>query len=156
VQGTFSNLQCQRPCCEEVWESRPYVERILPCIDLSTGELNDRSVVPLCPSCGGDMMLNVRGGSWFVEKPYEGQCAAFQAWLRKAVGGRLLIIEIGAGFNTPSVIRWPCEAITARYRGAHLIRINPQHPKTQFPVAERATVVAMRASLVLSAVAARG
>ena len=101
------------------------------------------------------MMLNVRGGFWFVERPYEGQRAAFQGWLRKAIGGRLLVIEIGAGFNTPSVIRWPCEAITVRHHGAHLIRINPQHPKPQFQVGERATVVAMPASLVLSAVATR-
>ena len=156
VQGTFSNLQCQRPCCADVWESRPYVERLLPCIDLNTGELIDHSVVPLCPRCGGDMMLNVRGGSWFVERPYEGQRSAFQGWLRKAVRGRLLVIEIGAGFNTPSVIRWPCEAIAAKHHGVHLIRINPQHPKTRFPIGERATVVAMRASLVLSAVATRG
>jgi NAD-dependent SIR2 family protein deacetylase len=155
VQGTFSNLQCQRPCCPEVWGSRPHVERILPCIDLSTGELNDRSVVPLCPRCGGDMMLNVRGGNWFVEEPYESQCAAFQAWLRNAVKGRLLVIEIGAGFNTPSVIRWPCEAITAKHEGVHLIRINPQHPALRFPLGERATVVAMRASTVLAAVSTR-
>ena len=156
AQGTFSNLQCLRPCCDEVWDSRPYVERLLQRVDLKTGDLTDASVVPSCPRCGGDMMLNVRGGSWFVEKPYERQCVAFQAWLRKAVEGQLLVIEIGAGFNTPSVIRWPCEAITARSHGAHLIRINPQHPKPRFPVGERATVVAMRASPVLSAVAGRG
>ena len=72
-QGTYANLQCLRPCCEEVWESAPYVERLLPKVDHRTGELTDRSAVPRCPRCGGDMMLNVRGGSWFVEKPYESQ-----------------------------------------------------------------------------------
>jgi NAD-dependent SIR2 family protein deacetylase len=153
VQGTFSNLQCLRPCCDDVWESRPYIERLLPCIDLGTGDLTDHSVLPLCPRCGGDMMLNVRGGSWFVESPYGGQKAAFQEWMHKAGAGRLVVIEIGAGFNTPSVIRWPCEVITARHRKAHLMRINPHHPKTQFPVGERATVLAMRAAPVLSALA---
>lgn len=151
VQGTFANLQCQRPCCEEVWESRPYIERLLPRVDLKTGELTDRSVVPLCPRCGGDMMLNVRGGDWFVEEPYERQRAAFAGWLRKAASGRLVVVEIGAGFNTPSVIRWPCEVITAKHRNAHLIRINPHHPKTQFPVGERAISIATRAAHVLSA-----
>jgi len=150
VQGTFANLQCQRPCCEEVWDSRPYIERLLPCVDLKTGELKDRSAVPVCPHCGGDMILNVRGGSWFVEKPYKRQRAAFNEWLKRAAAGRLVVIEIGAGFNTPSVIRWPCEVITARHHNAHLIRINPHHPKTQFSVGERATSIAMRASSVLS------
>jgi NAD-dependent SIR2 family protein deacetylase len=155
VQGTFANLQCQRPCCDEVWNSRPYVERLLPRVDLETGELVDRSVVPLCPRCGGDMMLNVRGGGWFVEKPYESQRAAFNTWLR-AAAGRLVVIEIGAGFNTPSVIRWPCEVITARRPNAHLIRINPHHPKTQFQVCGRATSIAMCAGPVLSALSGSG
>ncbi len=102
------------------------------------------------------MMLNVRGGSWFVEQPYESQRVAFQDWLARAVqGGRLLVIEVGAGFNTPTVIRWPCEWITARNANARLIRINLHHPELRFPVAERATVVALSAADVLSALSAR-
>lgn len=156
VQGTFSNLQCLAPCCDEVWASKPYIERLLPCVDLGTGELKDASMVPVCPRCGGDMMLNVRGGNWFVEQPYESQRAAFQNWLTRAVEGRrLLIIEIGAGFNTPTVIRWPCELITARNANVRLIRINPHQPKLRFPVAERATIVALRAAEVLSPLAIR-
>jgi NAD-dependent SIR2 family protein deacetylase len=153
VQGTFSNLQCLRPCCEEVWDSRRYVERLLRCVDPASGELTDPSAVPLCPRCGRDMMLNVRGGSWFVEKTHAAQGEAFRGWLKKAVEGRLVVIEAGAGFNTPSVIRWPCEIITAKNRSAHLIRINPHHPKTQFPVGDRATLLAMGAAKVLAAIA---
>jgi NAD-dependent SIR2 family protein deacetylase len=150
AQGTFAHLQCLRPCCEEVWESRPHIERILPRVDLSTGDLTDPTAVPLCPYCGGDMMLNVRGGDWFVEKPYEGQRAAFGEWLRNAATGRLVVIEIGAGFNTPSVIRWPCEAIVSRHRNAHLIRLNPDYPETQYPLEARCTCIAARGGEVLS------
>ena len=49
-------------------------------------------------------------------------------WPYAVRGRRLLVIEIGAGFNTPSVIRWPCEVITARNASAWLILINPYHP----------------------------
>ena len=150
VQGTFANLQCLRPCCEEVWESGPHIERLLPLVDLNTGDLTDPAAVPLCPHCGGDMMLNVRGGAWFVEKPYEGQRTAFQQWLRKTAAGRLVVIEIGAGFNTPSVIRWPCETIVARHRNAHLIRVNPEYPETELPLDGRSTCIAARAAPLLS------
>lgn len=149
VQGTFAHLQCLRPCCDEVWESKPFVERLLPKVDLKTGDLTDPDVVPLCPYCGGDMMLNVRGGDWFVEKPYEGQRTRFREWLKQAAVGRLVVIEIGAGFNTPSVIRWPCEAIVSRHRKAHLIRINPDHPETSYPMDGRCTRIAARAGEVL-------
>ncbi len=152
VQGTFAHLQCLRPCCEEIWESMPFVERILPRIDLNTGELTDPAVVPRCPRCGGDMMLNVRGGDWFVERPYEPQWLRFKEWLGKAAAGRLAILEMGAGFNTPSVIRWPCERIAARHPNAHLIRINLHHPTTHPSLNGRATSIAKRAAEVISAV----
>jgi NAD-dependent SIR2 family protein deacetylase len=151
VQGTFHNLQCLRPCCDQVWESKPYIDRLLPSINLKTGDVADPSVVPHCPRCGGDMMLNVRGGRWFVEKPYDSQRAAFEKWLSEAARGRLIVLDIGSGFNTPSVIRWPCEVIVAKHSNAHLIRINLHHPKTQLPVDGRATCISMRASEVTAA-----
>jgi NAD-dependent SIR2 family protein deacetylase len=155
-QGTYSRVQCLKPCCEEVWDSAPHVERLLPKVDLVTGELVDRSAVPRCPRCAGHMMLNVRGGRWFVERPYEPQQQAFLEWLGRTKAGRLVIIEVGAGFNTPSVVRWPCESIAAHHQNAHLIRINPHHPETQHPMNGRATCVATGAAKVLRLLAADG
>jgi NAD-dependent SIR2 family protein deacetylase len=149
-QGTYANLQCLRPCCEAVWESAPYVERLMPKVDHTTGELSDRSAVPRCPRCRGDMMLNVRGGSWFVEKPYELQGRRFNEWLGAASKGQFLIIEIGAGYSTPSVIRWPCEALAANSPNAHLIRVNLHHPEAHDSLHGRSTCIAARGATVLS------
>jgi len=51
----------------------------------------------------------------------------FLDWLNRTASGRLVILEIGAGFSTPSVIRWPCESIARTHPDACLIRINPRH-----------------------------
>jgi hypothetical protein len=41
-----------------------------------------------------------------------------------STGGKLLLLELGVGFNTPAIIRWPFERITAQRPHAALIRIN--------------------------------
>jgi len=142
-QGTYANLQCLTPCVEKVWDARPAMEQILPHIDSRTGELPTEDLVPICPYCKGDVFLNVRGGTWFVEKPFEVQQQKFQRWLGGVSKGRLLAIEIGSGFSTPSVIRWPMEAIVASHPNAHLIRINPLHASVPKTISKRSTCLAI-------------
>jgi hypothetical protein len=95
------------------------------------------------------MMLNVRGGSWFVEKPYEPQWRRLDSWLRGVSTGRLLILEIGAGFSTPSVIRWPCEALASRNPNAHLIRVNLEYPELPHSLGNRGTAIGARGADLL-------
>ncbi|MNY11847.1 hypothetical protein D3C86_1448970 [compost metagenome] len=87
------------------------------------------------------MFLNVRGGSWFVEEPYEALSEQFGDWLDDAWGAPLLLLEIGAGFNTPGVIRWPMEQVAQGHPDAHLLRVNPDHPQVPHELSGRATSV---------------
>ncbi len=42
-----------------------------------------------------------------------------------------MVLEVGVGFNTPSVIRWPGErAVMVSGDAARLIRVNRDHPET--------------------------
>jgi len=47
------------------------------------------------------------------------------------------IIEIGVGFNTPSVLRWPMDQLVSQFKNVRLIRINlhapdvPVHPRKE-------------------------
>jgi NAD-dependent SIR2 family protein deacetylase len=154
-QGTYSHLQCLRPCTQEVWDAKPYMEAILPKIDMRTGELTDASLVPVCPRCGGDVFLNVRGGAWFVEAPYAAQEERFHRWLQSTTRGRLVLLDIGTGFSTPSVVRWPMESIAASHPDAHLIRVNPDHPEVDARLRGKATSVALSAEKFLEAVRRR-
>ncbi|QNP69899.1 hypothetical protein IAG44_10850 [Streptomyces roseirectus] len=62
----------------------------------------------------------------------------------------LLVIEIGAGFNTPGVIRLPMENLVRHTPGARLVRINPDHPATPEDLAGRALSVPVRADEFLA------
>ena len=47
-------------------------------------------------------------------------------------GKKLVVLEIGAGFNTPGVIRLPCEQfVRSGGAQARLIRVNLMHPQVR-------------------------
>ena len=134
-QGDYALMQCQTPCSNAVWPSWPVIERILPKIDPATQKVTDSSVLPRCPNCGEDVIMNVRGGYWFIEDPYREQAGRLDQWLDNNRERDLLVLEIGAGFNTPSVIRWPMERIVHAHPRAHLIRVNLQYPQVPREIA---------------------
>lgn len=137
-QGDYGFLQCLAACRPEVWDSRPVMEGIVADLDPATQQIRDPALVPRCPHCGGPVFLNVRIDRNFVDAPYRGQLAALQAWLDGARRGRLLVVEVGAGFSTPSVIRWPCEGIVAATPGASLVRINRDDDEVPKALGKRA------------------
>ncbi|CAF4500948.1 unnamed protein product [Rotaria sp. Silwood2] len=131
TQGDFSLLQCLKPCSHQsVYEARPFIERALPHIDPQTMEIPSK-YVPQCPRCGGPMFLCVRGGDWFIESAFDNQRHRYHDFIHRALNNKdqlFTIIEIGVGFNTPSVLRWPMDQLVSEYKNARLIRINMHAP----------------------------
>jgi NAD-dependent SIR2 family protein deacetylase len=131
-QGDYALMQCLAPCRNATWATKPIIDPIIPTVDPDSQEVTDPGVIPSCPYCGGPVFMNVRGGHWFLEEPYEEQAKRFSSWVNGSSESRLLVLEIGAGFNTPGVIRWPMERIVSTHPHADLIRVNlhwPEVPK---------------------------
>lgn len=150
-QGDYARMQCQTPCSNATWKSKPILERILPEIDPESQEVTNNEVLPRCPNCGGDVMLNVRGGDWFVEDPYIEQAEKFRNWIQSTRAKRLLIIEIGAGFNTPVVIRWPNEHLVLNHPDANLVRIDLNHPSVPKEIRNKSVTIKKDAQQVIAA-----
>jgi len=125
-QGDSFLFQCKTPCSDEVWDALPLLEEMEQNIDASTQMLTDDSYVPKCPNCGGDVYMNVRSGAFYISKPYESQLDKLNQWLTSVGGKKLLLLEIGVGFNTPGVIRAPFEHLFSQIRNCTLVRINPK------------------------------
>lgn len=136
-QGDYALIQCLKPCTNQTWPIKPIIDKILPVIDKTTQTVSDSSVIPSCPNCGGPVFPNVRGGDWFIENPYREQRARFNHWMDKQKEQKLLVIEIGSGFNTPVVVRWPMEQIVYHNKAAHLARVNPKYPQVPEEIEER-------------------
>ncbi len=121
-QGDYGRYQCDEPCTRETWASKPIIDAALAGYDAESGETEG---IPRCPRCGGPVFLNVHKGPEYVDDYYVPAGRSLQEWL--SGDGRLLVIEIGAGYSTPTVIRRPVEALVRGTPGARLVRINRDH-----------------------------
>lgn len=138
-QGDYSHLQCLKPCKPELFPTRTFIDAALPHIDIhDTHEITKPELVPKCKNCGGPVFMNVRGGSWFLESPHATQRTKYLSFINKALTDArtnrktVAILEIGVGFNTPSVIRWPNESLAQTYPDVvRLIRLNNDRPEFQ-------------------------
>lgn len=156
-QGDYGLYQCETPCTRQVWGSREIIEQALAATDPRTGEVTDPAAVPTCPRCGGEVFLNVRKGPEFVEDPHMAQADVLRDWLG-GIGDdeRLIVLELGAGFNTPSVVRWPMERVAATIPGARLVRVNRDHAEVPTELGESGLGIATDLSDFLLGQPARG
>jgi hypothetical protein len=121
-----------KPCSPNAFfPIQPFIDRALPHLDRATMRFPDDmldDLIPRCPNCGSsDVFLNVRAADWFLETPREKEHAAYVRFVGSTAeeGKRVVLLELGCGFNTPSVIRWPAEKMA--YAGAGrviLVRVN--------------------------------
>lgn len=126
-QGRYSVLQCLTKCRPDAtFDMLPFYEAAQPFLDPKTQRLTDPSKVPHCKYCGGEMMLCVRGGNWYNDRPFQGGEARWRK-LRQDIlryEKETVILELGVGMNTPGVLRWPNEDLVRRGGGkVKLVRV---------------------------------
>jgi NAD-dependent SIR2 family protein deacetylase len=149
-QGDYGRLQCTVPCTRDTWSSRPVLDAILAAYDRDTGRVTDPAALPRCPRCGAEVFPNIRVGPEFVDDGYLPAGRQLVRWLDDApTKSTLLVLEIGAGFNTPGVIRRPMENLVRQTPRARLVRINPDHPGVPTDLGERALSVPLGADRLL-------
>lgn len=87
------------------------------------------SMIPHDPANGHAMSVNLRCDETFVEDAsWHAMCSHYQDFVGKAASKKLLLLELGVGFNTPAIIRYPFELMAARFAHASLVRFNRDAP----------------------------
>ena len=126
VQGDYSYLQCENACHNKLYNNKELVEEWLQ----NTKDCKIPSdLVMKCPMCGGNMEMNLRKDANFVQdENWYRQAERYEKFLAKAKGKNVVLLEIGVGFNTPGIIRFPFEQMTANNEQITLIRINKDYP----------------------------
>lgn len=132
VQGDYSYLQCENACHNKLYNNKELVEKWLRntknCKILS-------DLVMKCPVCGGNMDMNLRKDANFVQdENWYRQSEKYEDFLSRSKGKNVVLLEIGVGFNTPGIIRFPFEQITANNVKTTLIRINKDYPNPMLEI----------------------
>ena len=64
-------------------------------------------LVPKCPYCGRNMSMNLRADDTFVQdKNWHNQKSKYEEFLKISNNSKILFLELGVGFNTPSIIKY--------------------------------------------------
>lgn len=123
IQGSYSKMQCSEACHNTLYDLSSIVPKMIENIDNNL-EIPSK-LVPVCPVCGETMEVNLRKDANFVqdEKWYE-KNDAYEDFLRKYENKNVVLLELGVGFNTPGIIRFPFEQMTKQNENWTLVRIN--------------------------------
>jgi NAD-dependent SIR2 family protein deacetylase len=136
-QGDYGQFQCATPCRNILYDNRERVQQMLAHLD-ETGLRIPAADIPLCPQCGGYLERNLRIDARFVEEPHMARQGAYADFINQSADRKLVLLELGVGFNTPAIIRWPFERITARHPQATLMRINRDDAQAPKEIAKKA------------------
>lgn len=122
TQGDYFHIQCGKGCHDKTYDA---VE-LLHQMDQARSDCKiPSSMVPKCPVCGGQMVMNLRKDNYFVQDDawYEAE-ERFSDYLLEAINEKLVLLELGVGFNTPTIIRFPFEKLVRDHDNISLIRLN--------------------------------
>lgn len=122
TQGDYGLFQCSEPCCQETFDNEAAIrEMVRRQEDMKV----PTELLPTCPHCGKPLTMNLRSDNKFVED--EGWHAAaerYENFLRTHAGGKILFLELGVGYNTPVIIKYPFWQMTAKNPNAIYACIN--------------------------------
>ena len=112
TQGDYGLFQCSEPCCQETWDNEEIIGEMIRRQDHMT---IPRDLVPHCPHCGKPLTMNLRADDTFVQDEGWYQASRrYSRFLTEHQDGKILFLELGVGYNTPVIIKYPFWQMTAK------------------------------------------
>ncbi|WOT06554.1 Sir2 family NAD-dependent protein deacetylase [Shewanella youngdeokensis] len=150
VQGDYGKLQCATPCHDVLYDNEAQIRSMVAASD--NGQV-PTALVPQCPRCGGPMEVNIRKDATFVQDDlWVQQCNEYERFIEDYADKKLVLLELGIGFNTPSIIKFPFNQMTEHWPQTHLVRVNLHEQEAQQWQHESARHLVMDASDWLNAI----
>ena len=122
TQGDYGLFQCSELCCQETYDNETVIREMV-------AQQKDMKIptelLPICPHCGKPMTMNLRCDNTFVEaEGWHRAAERYENFLRTRSGQRMLFLELGVGYNTPGIIKYPFWQMTAKNPRATYAAIN--------------------------------
>lgn len=139
TQGDYGLFQCSEPCCQETWDNEAAVREM---VEQQRDMRIPSELIPRCPRCGKPLTMNLRSDDKFVQD--EGWYAAagrYSDFLRRHQNGAVLYLELGVGYNTPGIIKFPFWNMTAQNPKAAYACINMEQAICPDEIKERAICI---------------
>lgn len=136
TQGDYGKIQCQKACHSKTYDAKDLFRKM----DKARRDcLIPSELVPKCPVCGGNMAMNLRCDNYFVEDEAWHEAAdRYAGFLEQHKDKKVVLLELGVGFNTPIIIRFPFEKMVRENSSYSLIRLNMDEAVVPESFGERA------------------
>ena len=122
TQGDYGLFQCSEPCCQETFENETVIREMM---ERQEDMKIPTELLPVCPRCGKPMTMNLRSDNKFVEdEGWHRAAERYENFLRTREGQKILFLELGVGYNTPVIIKYPFWKMTAKNPNATYVCIN--------------------------------
>lgn len=139
TQGDYGLFQCSEPCHKKTYDNEDIIREMVMAqgyefkedgsLYLPEGRNLKLTVpselVPYCPECGKPMSMNLRADNTFVEdEGWHVAAKRYEQFLERHKNLNIVFIELGIGYNTPVIIKYPFWQMTDKWQHAHYICLN--------------------------------
>lgn len=105
TQGDYGLFQCCEPCHNKTYDNEEVIRRMI------AEQKNMRipsELISKCPKCGRPMTMNLRCDDKFVQdEGWYGASERYSKFLCRQKNADVMFLELGVGFNTPIIIKYP-------------------------------------------------
>ena len=122
TQGDYGNIQCEKGCHPKIYDA----EKLFHQMDEARKDcLVPSELVPKSPVCGGNMTMHLRCDQYFVEdENWHKAAGRYQDFLKSMEQKKGVFLELGVGFNTPTIIKFEFWRMTAEKPKAAYVCVN--------------------------------
>ena len=152
TQGDYGLWQCSVPCHATTYDNEDQVRAML----VAQHDMRiPHELVPTCPKCRAPMAMNLRADDTFVEdEGWHEAATRYEAFIANHRVGRVLYLELGVGFNTPVIIKFPFWQLTAQNPQATYACVNKGEALCPAQIADRSVVIDADINAVLGVLGA--
>lgn len=112
TQGDYGLFQCSTPCCQETFDNEEIIKAMYE--KQKDMKIPD-NLIPVCPHCGKPLTTNLRCDNRFIQDDgWYKASERYSDFIRRHKGLKVLYLEIGVGYNTPVIIKYPFWQMTAQ------------------------------------------
>ncbi len=151
TQGDYGLFQCSVPCHNKTYDNK---ELIYEMVEKQKDFKIPTQLIPYCPKCGKPMTTNLRKDSTFVQDSgWNDAMVRYEKFVKEHADKKILFLELGVGFNTPSIIKYPFWQMTYDNKNAVFASINSNEAVCAKEIQNQAITIEGDINTVLSAIA---
>lgn len=139
IQGKYDLLQCSQMCSNKLYQRNELIEKMV---------LNQKNMqvslelLPKCPNCDAFLEVNkriafkgmVENDDFFLQKQ------KYESFLQENQDKKVVFFEIGVGYTTPQLIKWPFWQMTINNPKAKYLVLNSKNYHLQENVKKQSKI----------------